>query len=256
MSSILRQIPSAAARRAAPRISPSFTCRSYAKKSSKPPGKPSGDADNVKTFSAKSRPPPPSAQFDFKEQVEVRAEDRGVVTETLPRPPPPTPEELEQPAKVFRDASQPRPYGARRPAREGLPLQKKVWPIIVAFIAAGVAGWAGFLLVATNQEKISSSVVRQIMRTVRDNEELRDMLGEAIRPAPEWWLNGDPWIEGAINMLQGNIDLSFRLKGHKGSGTLYFTSVRKAKGESFTILRFRVRGDDGTVVNIPTNSAS
>lgn len=36
-------------------------------------------------------------------------------------------------------------------------------------------------------------------------------------------------------MLQGNIDLSFRLKGHKGSGTLYFTSVRKAKGEPFTI---------------------
>ncbi|KZP29068.1 hypothetical protein FIBSPDRAFT_947072 [Athelia psychrophila] len=56
-------------------------------------------------------------------------------------------------------------------------------------------------------------------------------------------------------MLQGNIDLSSRLKGHRASGTLYFTSVRKAKGEPFTILRFRVRGDDGTVVNIPTNSA-
>ncbi|KZP29065.1 DUF1783-domain-containing protein, partial [Athelia psychrophila] len=181
---------------------------------------------------------------------------------------PPSPGEQEHPGKAFEDMSKPRPYGARRPAQDDLPLQKQVWPTIVAFIAAGVAGWAGFLLVATNQEKISSSVVRQIMRTVRDNEEPRDMLGEAIRPAPEWWLNGDPWIEGAINMLQGNIDLSFRLKGHKdqrlvsqptvsSSGTLYFTSVRKAKGESFlSVLRFRVRGDDGTVVIIPTNSAS
>ncbi|KZP29057.1 hypothetical protein FIBSPDRAFT_728053, partial [Athelia psychrophila] len=107
-----------------------------------------------------------------------------------------------------------------------------------------------FLLVATNQEKMSSSVLRQIIRTVRDNEELRGMLGETIRPAPEWWLNGDLWIEGAINTLQGSIDLSFRFNGHKGSGALHFTSVRKAKGEPFTILRSRVRCDDGTVVNV------
>lgn len=54
--------------------------------------------------------------------------------------------------------------------------------------------------------------------------------------------------------MQGNVDLSFRIKGHKGreftqnvlcrvdhihdniaAGTLYFTSIRKAKGEPFTI---------------------
>jgi len=63
----------------------------------------------------------------------------------------------------------------------------------------GLMGWAAFLLVVTNQEKLSSSVVRQIMRTVKDNKELKEMLGEAIRPQPEWWLNGDPWIEGAVS---------------------------------------------------------
>jgi len=98
-----------------------------------------------------------------------------------------------------------------------------------------LAGWAAFLLVATNQEKLLSFVVRQIIRTAKDNKEFREMLGKAIRPQPEWWLNGDPWIEGSINVPQGNVDVSFRLKGHKGSGTLYFTSVRKAKGEPFTI---------------------
>jgi hypothetical protein len=53
-------------------------------------------------------------------------------------------------------------------------------------------------------------------------------------------------------MLQGNVDISFRVKGSRGervdasfslpvltllagAGTLYFTSVRKAKGEPFTI---------------------
>jgi cytochrome c oxidase assembly factor 1 len=72
---------------------------------------------------------------------------------------------------------------------------------MAAFIAAGVAGWATFLLVVTNQERLSSSVVRQIMRTVKDNEELKEVLGEAIRPQPEWWLNGDPWIEGAVSKI-------------------------------------------------------
>ena len=52
-------------------------------------------------------------------------------------------------------------------------------------------------------------------------------------------------------MPQGNVDLTFRVKGHKGkgsryyekrvnsrpvdSGTVYFTSIRRAKGEPFTI---------------------
>lgn len=50
----------------------------------------------------------------------------------------------------------------------------------------------------TNKEKISSSVVRQIMRSVRDDEQLKDVLGDVIRPQPEWWLNGDPMINGRV----------------------------------------------------------
>jgi len=89
------------------------------------------------------------------------------------------------------------------------------------------------------------------MRSVRENEDMHNMLGAAIRPEPLWYLNGDPWISGRINMMQGNVDLSFRLKGHKGSGTLYFTSVRKSKHEPFKILRFKVIGDNGDTVHIP-----
>jgi Cytochrome oxidase complex assembly protein 1 len=80
-------------------------------------------------------------------------------------------------------------------------IPQKRWPLITAFVAAGLVGWAAFLLVVTNQEKLSSSVVRQIMRAVKDSKELREMLGEAIRPQPEWWLNGDPWIEGSVSTM-------------------------------------------------------
>jgi hypothetical protein len=36
------------------------------------------------------------------------------------------------------------------------------------------------------------------MQTVRENEELKDMLGDAIRPEPAWYLNGNPWINGSV----------------------------------------------------------
>ena len=54
------------------------------------------------------------------------------------------------------------------------------------------------MVFVTNQEKLSSSIMQQIMNTIRESPELRDVLGEAIRPEPVWWMNGDPWIDGAV----------------------------------------------------------
>ncbi|KAF9220199.1 DUF1783-domain-containing protein, partial [Gyrodon lividus] len=164
-----------------------------------------------------------------------------------PRPPP-----TEEPSHVqtFSAPSKPRLYYTRPPQRSELPLVQKRWPYILAFAALGVSGWAAFLLVAMNQERFSSSVVKQILQTARENEDLNTALGDAIRFEPTWYLNGDPWINGSINLPQGNVDLSFRLKGHRGDGTLYFTSIRKTKGEPFTPLRFRVICDDGKVINV------
>lgn len=38
-----------------------------------------------------------------------------------------------------------------------------------------------------------------------------------------------------INMMQGSVDVSFRVKGSKAAGTLYFTSIRRSKGTQFSI---------------------
>ena len=62
-----------------------------------------------------------------------------------------------------------------------------------------------------NKERLSSSVVRQIMRTVKDNGELNEILGESIRPQPEWWLNGNPWIEGSVSLRLRGIYMLERL---------------------------------------------
>jgi len=169
-----------------------------------------------------------------------------------PRPPPPT----EKPhIETFAAPSRPKLYYTRPPRRDDLPKIQKRWPFILAFAAVGVSGWAAFLFVAMNQERLSSSVVRQVLQTAREDKALQEALGDAIRFEPAWYLNGDPWINGSVNLPQGNVDVSFRLKGHRGSGTLYFTSIRKAKGEAFTPLRFRVICDDGRVINIAAQSS-
>ncbi|KAF8708481.1 hypothetical protein AX14_013586 [Amanita brunnescens Koide BX004] len=163
-----------------------------------------------------------------------------------PRPPPPPPQPT---VEAFEGPSQPRQYYQRPYPRE-LPKHKKRWPIVLGVTTLALACWGSFLTYATNQEKLSSSVFKSIMRSVRRDPKLQEVLGEAIRPQPEWWLNGDPFVKGQIGQLQGNIDVSFRIKGSRGAGAVYFTSIRKEKGVPFTTLRFKVICDDGTVLHV------
>ena len=85
--------------------------------------------------------------------------------------------------------------------------------MVLATAVVGVAGWGVFMAVVTNQEKLSSSVVKQIMRSVREDDQLKDVLGEAIRPQPEWWLNGDPKINGRVRNLY-SVSSRERLHSH------------------------------------------
>ncbi|THU91716.1 hypothetical protein K435DRAFT_615142, partial [Dendrothele bispora CBS 962.96] len=67
---------------------------------------------------------------------------------------------------------------------------------------------------------------------------------------PEWWLNGIRGSRVTISTMQGNVDVSFRIKGIKdafflvfprdkeNAGALYFTSIRREKGLPFTICAF------------------
>ena len=63
----------------------------------------------------------------------------------------------------------------------------------------GGSAWAAFITHVKNDEKLSSSVFRSIVRTVKADPQLREVLGEVIRPQPEWWLNGDPYVSGHVS---------------------------------------------------------
>lgn len=70
--------------------------------------------------------------------------------------------------------------------------------MLAAAMILGTSVWGMFYLYAANQERLASSVVRQIMATVRECPELEEVVGDAIRFEPTWWLNGDPYIKGAV----------------------------------------------------------
>ena len=80
------------------------------------------------------------------------------------------------------------------------PYPQSKWPALLALGALGVGAWGVFMVFVTNQERLSSSIMQQVMAAVRDSPELRAVIGEAIRPEPVWWLNGDPWIDGAVSV--------------------------------------------------------
>jgi len=119
--------------------------------------------------------------------------------------------------EIYSEPARLQPYYIKHPPFRDLPKQKvskriwvscfrdqrinpsqKIWPYLIAAAVFGLGGWAVFMTYITNQEMITSSVVRQVMRSVREDTKLREALGEAIRPQPEWWLNGDPKINGRV----------------------------------------------------------
>ena len=130
--------------------------------------------------------------------------------------------------------------------------------------ALGLAAWGGFVLYATNLERASAAVTRQVLATVQRHAQIKELMGDGIQVEESPWLSwasvfggkGLGWISGSVrlhvklvrvtvilttsyplkvNLPAGHVDISFRVCGPTGAGTVYFTSVRKDKGIPFTI---------------------
>lgn len=69
----------------------------------------------------------------------------------------------------------------------------------------GVVGsWAAFVAYATNQERLASSVVRQILSVVQNpsNLQVQSVLGDRVSPISTWYTLG-PWINGSVSPRLG-----------------------------------------------------
>lgn len=79
---------------------------------------------------------------------------------------------------------------------------------------------------------------------------------------------GDPWITGKVNLMQGRVDLKFRVKGDNGvygdccgesdrsssdAGTVYFTSLRPSQADPWRIVRYKLITDKGETLRLENN---
>ncbi|SPO34672.1 uncharacterized protein PSFLO_00143 [Pseudozyma flocculosa] len=138
--------------------------------------------------------------------------------------------------------------------------------ILAALIALG--SWSAFASFATNKERLSSSVFKSALVQLKDSAEVQRALGDPIMLVPSTF--GDPWVSGSsrqsdgplaggcqqVNMMQGRVDMSFRLQGPKDKGTAYFTSIRRDQSKSFEVIRFLVVTDSGETVPLLSPSGA
>ena len=75
---------------------------------------------------------------------------------------------------------------------------QRAWPGLLVVCIGGVGVWAAFLAYAANQERLSSSAMRRVLSELRESEDVRAVLGDAVRPEPTWYLNGSPWVYGSV----------------------------------------------------------
>ncbi|OCF57989.1 hypothetical protein L486_04016 [Kwoniella mangroviensis CBS 10435] len=198
------------------------------------------------TFSSKSSPrttydspeasrgmPPPTSGYQRKRVEEPRFTSSG------------------QGEEAFSGPSRPRLI-YERPGDRDLPKVGLTLSSAGSVIALGLLGlgWGAFLLHATNAERLASSVLRQVTFQLRNSKEVISVLGENVRLVENWWALGQPWISGTINLMQGRVDLSFRVRGDKGAGTVYFTSIRPQEQGAWRIVRYKIIADDGEVVRL------
>ena len=77
-----------------------------------------------------------------------------------------------------------------------------------------------------NYQKSSSPVVSSTLYALRTSPRARELLGDEI-----YFRQRIPYIAGEMNQLQGRIDISFSVRGTKGTGVMTFKSFRPtAKG--------------------------
>lgn len=77
--------------------------------------------------------------------------------------------------------------------------------------------------------------MRQVVFQLRNSPDVVALLGDHVGFAPNFWHFGEPWIAGNINLMQGRIDVKFRMKGDKQEGTVYFTSIRPSQAAPWRI---------------------
>jgi len=88
------------------------------------------------------------------------------------------------------------------------------FPIFLSILTASALG-------IFNYQKVNSPITTATLYALRTNREARDVLGDEVYFASKW-----AWIWGKINLVQGNVDVNFKVKGTKEEGVMRFVAKR------------------------------
>lgn len=72
-----------------------------------------------------------------------------------------------------------------------------------------------------NYQKVNSPITTATLYAMRTNPIVREALGDEVYFASKW-----AWIWGQINLVQGKVDVSFRVKGTRQKGVCRFVARR------------------------------
>lgn len=90
-----------------------------------------------------------------------------------------------------------RPYARHRPT---LPDPKSYKVPAISIILFSIVSWSAFTIHATNRERLSSSVLKNVMEKIKDDAAVQSKLGDAISLERKMILAGDPWINGSVSV--------------------------------------------------------
>lgn len=123
----------------------------------------------------------------------------------------PSPNPTARPDLLYRDPDRPLPTLASLSSN-------RRWYRTLPIFAAIITGSA---LAIFNYQKTNSPIITATLYSLRTNPTVREVLGDEVYFGSKW-----AWIWGTINLVQGRVDVSFRVKGTRGSGTCRFKAKR------------------------------
>ncbi|RYP93741.1 hypothetical protein DL770_000113 [Monosporascus sp. CRB-9-2] len=134
------------------------------------------------------------------------------------------------------------PLMERRPDRELPDIEGSRWARTLPVFALVIAASSVAIF---NYQKLSSPVVASTMYALRTSQRARDYLGDEVQ-----FRRQIPWISGTMNQLRGVIDISFAVKGTRGSGTMRFASHRPSARAMFETTEWTLETEDGRVIDL------
>ncbi|KAL6796020.1 cytochrome oxidase complex assembly protein 1 domain-containing protein [Trichoderma sp. SZMC 28013] len=96
-----------------------------------------------------------------------------------------------------------------------------------------------------NYQKSSSPIISSTLYALRTSPEANRLLGDEI-----YFKHQIPWISGEMNQVKGRIDISFSVRGSRGSGVMRFASHRPSSKALFETTEWSLTLEDGTRVDL------